>query len=73
MRLGGGDVTVTFELVKEGFSVAAACSGRVSIGTSSSPRVGSGQQGGFGLYTNGVFAVDGNVKRGGLPSHLRGE
>ena len=63
VRLGGGDATVAFELVKKGIF---ACFGVLRPGADRDTFLGN-QQGGVGLTTNGRFRVDGSTKREGLP------
>jgi len=63
VRLGGGDATVAFELVKKGIG---AIFGVLRPGADRDTRLGN-QQGGVGLNTSGRFWVDGSMKREGLP------
>jgi len=63
VRLGGGDATVAFELVKEGWR---ASFGVLRPGADRDNILGD-LQGGVGLCTNGFFNVDGSVKRNDLP------
>jgi len=68
VRLGGGDATVAFELVKKGRN---ACFGVLRPGADRDGWLGD-QQGGVGLHTFGDFWVDGSEKRSDLPSISEG-
>jgi len=63
VRLGGGDATVAFELVKKG---GVASFGVLRPGADRDRWLGN-QQGGVGLNNGGYFRVDGSTKRSDLP------
>jgi len=68
VRLGGGDATVAFELMKKG---RFAPFGVLRPGADRDIGLGY-QQGGVGLHTGGYFWVDGSRKRNDLPSISEG-